>query len=56
MLGVAMLIPAATPALAKKYSYKQPKNKKYKVSRKFKTPKVKHVSPQKARHPAAKHR
>jgi len=35
MIGAGLLLPVQTPALAKT-SYKQPKFKKYKASRKFK--------------------
>jgi hypothetical protein len=36
MIGAGLFLPTQTPALAKKTSYKQHKNKKYKASRKFK--------------------
>ncbi len=40
MIDAGMLLPLQTPAQAKT-SYKQPKNKKYKASRKFKNKKFK---------------
>jgi hypothetical protein len=53
MIGAGLFLPTQTPALAKKTSYKQHKNKKYKASRKFKGSKrvkghkVKHATAQK---------
>ena len=57
MIGAGMLLPVQTPAQAKT-SYKQPKNKKYKASRKFKNKKYKNKkfkSPKVGKHTAPRH-